>query len=231
MRNPSKLPFSINDPKSSKQARGVRLQTARDVAGLTRAAFSAKYKISASTLQSWEAAKAGGLTEKGAIFMVDKLQDAGVNCSLIWLLYGIGEGAQPISAGNPPSKPVISEEERKIIQELQVFRTLNPQAIDMIVTDDGMAPRYLLGDYVAGQSRTGGDLVKLIGHNCIVRTSQNEQLLRRIKPGKQPGRYNLVCVSPETSVFETTLYDAELVYAAKVVWHRRILKAKKPELV
>lgn len=229
MPNPSKFPFPIHDPKSSKQARGIRLQTARDVAGLTRAAFSAKYKISASTLQSWEAAKAGGLTEKGAIFMVEKLQDAGVSCNLIWLLYGIGEGAQPLHAGNTP-KITISDEERRIIQELQVFRTLNPQAIDMIIADDGLAPRYLPGDYVAGQCRKGNDIDPLIGHNCIVRTSQNEQLLRRIRPGKQANRYNLICTNPDSHVFETTIYDAELVYAAKVVWHRRILKAKKPEL-
>lgn len=225
MRTSLKLPFPINDQKSHKYARGIRLQTARDVAGLTRAAFGAKYGISASTLQSWEAAKAGGLTEKGAIFMVDKLQDAGVACNLIWLLYGIGEAAQPIGDVSQLPQNLITHEQRSIIQELQVFRTLNPNSIDMLVVDDGLSPHFKPNDYIAGRYLVGDDIQQLIGANCIVRTSQNQQLLRRIKAGKQPNRYNLVCTNPDTTVFETALYDVEIIQAAKVIWHRRELRS------
>src|SRR5262249_31447785 len=218
-----------------------------------------KYGISANTLQSWEKAKAGGLTSKGAKRILSALQQEGVNCSTEWLLYGIGHpayfqtaqfqvtrqmgvelgaragvGTQAGQAdrvcdtrANYTISTVLKKEDKhhnitNVIQELRVFRALNPHAIDYIVQDDGMAPEYLPGDYVAGKKRMGEEIAQLAGKDCIVQTSANDYLLRRISKFVRPGVYNLTCTNLETSVAKYTQPAQELTTAAPVMWHRRV---------
>lgn len=215
-----------HDPKSSAHARGKRLKTVRMMAGLTRKKLEQKYKISASTIQSWEAAKAGGLTERGAHRVIPILRQEGIYCTTDWLLYGVGNPPQPthldIKQTDTEAEPAISvPEDKAIIQELLTFRELNTGVIDMVVNDDGMSPYYTFGDHVAGRRRRLEDISKLINQDCIVETSSNEILLRRIKNGSRAGVFTLICMNPDTSVQTPTLYDLEIMSAAPVIWHRR----------
>lgn len=217
--------IEIKDPKSSPLARGKRLKTARMMTGLTRNGLEEKYKISASTIQSWEAAKAGGLTERGVARVLPVLHQEGVTCTADWLLYGIGTGPQPTNIPLPADAGELLDhrlpDEKAIIQELLTFRNLNHNSVDLIVPDDGMGPQYQLGDYVAGIRRTREEIDTVLGLNCIVQTAHNDMQFRRVKKGSRPGLYNLVCINADTEVFETTLYDQELITAAPVIWHRR----------
>lgn len=217
--------IEIKDPKSSPQARGKRLKTARMMTGLTRNGLEEKYGISASTIQSWEAAKAGGLTERGVARVLPVLHKEGVTCTNDWLLYGIGSGPQPTNLPLPSSGQEEMErslpEDKAIIQELLTFRNLNNDAIDLVVLDDGMGPQFSEGDYIAGIRRTKENIHTLVGMNCIVQTAHNDMQFRRIKKSARPGLFNLICINPDTEVFETTLYDQELISAAPVIWHRR----------
>jgi HTH-type transcriptional regulator, cell division transcriptional repressor len=216
-----------NDPKSSPMARGKRLKTVRMMAGLTRNGLEDKYGISASTIQSWEAAKAGGLTERGVQRVIPVLQQEGIFCTSDWLLYGVGSPPQPTNLDLPkteeaPPLPLVGlTEDKAIIQELLTFRELNTNVIDMVVTDDGMQPYYNSGDYVAGKRKSKEILNRALGLDCIVETSNNEILLRRLKIGSKPGVYTLVCTNPDTTVIIPTLYDLELISAAPIIWHRR----------
>lgn len=218
---PAKI--EIKDPKSSAQARGRRLKTARMMTGLTRNALEQKYGISASTIQSWEAAKAGGLTERGVKRILNVLHQEGVACTGDWLLYGIGPAPQPTGIQAVADAGVEAQlpEDKAIIQELLHFRQLHREAVDMLVTDDGMEPHYLINDHVAGKRRTGRDIADIIGMDCIVQTAQNDIQFRRVMKGSQPGRYNLVCTNINTSYPMPVLYDQQLLSAAPVVWHRR----------
>ncbi len=216
-----------NDPKSSPSARGKRLKTARMMAELTRNGLEDKYGISASTIQSWEAAKAGGLTERGAQRIAPILSQEGIICPIDWLLYGIGTPPQPkggttsIPRTTATTMPVGAPEDKTIIQELLHFRDLHPNAIDYIIRDDGMKPYFSPNDLVAGKRRRGADIAALVGKDCIIETSHNEILFRRVKPGTKSGLYNLICINPDTNVANSTLYDQELISAAPVIWHRR----------
>ncbi len=217
----------INDPKSSPIARGRRLKAARMMSGLTRNGLEEKYGISASTIQSWEAAKAGGLTERGVKRVIPVLRQEGIFCTSDWLLYGVGTPPQPTNlhftqAAEPPTtNNHVLPEDKAIIQELLTFRNLNPGFIDLVVADDGMAPQYDMNDYVGGKRRMGDEMTRLIGIDCIVETSNNEILLRRIKAGSRAGVYMLMCTNPDTNLKSPTLYDVELHSAAPVIWHRR----------
>jgi HTH-type transcriptional regulator, cell division transcriptional repressor len=219
--------IEISDPKSSPAARGRRLKTARMMTGLTRNGLEEKYNISASTIQSWEAAKAGGLTERGVSRMLPVLHQEGITCTVDWLLYGIGSGPQPTSTPvfatgvvETTMQPKLPDE-KAVIQELLTFRKLNPHGIDLVLADDGMGPQFMPGDYIAGIRRIDEKIATVIGLDCIVQTSHNDLQFRRVKKSTKPGLYNLICTNPETSVFETTLYDQELISAAPIVWHRR----------
>jgi len=223
---PSKL--EINDLKSGSQARGKRLKTARMMTGLTRNALEKKYEISASTIQSWEAAKAGGLTERGVHRILPVLHKEGVTCTAEWLLHGIGNGPQPtnIPLSLSPQEEDVSvnrelSEDKAITQELLAFRHLHAGATDLVVLDNGMEPHYHIGDYVAGVRRTKEKITEALDTDCVVQTQENIILFRRLKKGSQLGLYNLICLNPNTNVFETTLYDQELISAAPVIWHRR----------
>lgn len=218
--------FNNHDPKSSPSARGQRLKTVRMMAGLTRKKFEHLYKISASTVQSWESAKAGGLTERGAHRIIPILRQQGIFCTADWLLYGVGNPPQPTYLDNKSTAAdaetlTILPEEKAIVQELLTFRELNPGAMDLIVNDDGMLPYYNEGDYVAGCRRSGGEIARLVNRDCIVETHKHELLLRRLKGGPHPEMFTLICTNPETSLPTPTLYNVEIISAAPVIWHRR----------
>ena len=84
-----------------------------------------------------------------------------------------------------------------------------------------MAPHYAPNDYVAGRRRKGNDVDALLNQPCIVETTDNEVMLRRIKRGALPGRYTLICTNLDTSIDKSTLYDQRLISAAPITWHRR----------
>jgi transcriptional regulator with XRE-family HTH domain len=222
------------DPQSSAAARGSRLMVLRHMARLTRKQFAEKHGISANTIQSWESGKYGGLTPRGVQRLLPILHVEGIFCTAEWLLHGVGQppqltnsqfmGVRETPAVYEFSTPAADNDDADanatITQELLTFRSVNPNTVDLIVTDDGMEPRYKKGDYVAGIRRTGGEIRYLGGVDCIVQTSNNEVLLRRLKHNRKAGFYDLVCLNPDTEVAISTLYAQLLVCAAPVIWHR-----------
>jgi transcriptional regulator with XRE-family HTH domain len=218
----------ILDQKSTPEARGKRLKSLRMMAGLSRKALEDKYEVSASTMQSWEDAKAGGLTEKGSKRAIEVFRQEGIRCTVDWLLYGIGLPPQlsdklfqqQIKLQAFEDRIEITEE-RAIVNELLAFRQHNPDAVEFIVPDDGMAPLYRKGDYVAGKRRYNEAIGNVLGMDCIVETKENEVLLRRLKLGSQPNVYTLICLNPDANVTEYALHDREILCAAPVIWLRR----------
>lgn len=228
--------MEIIDLKSSSEARGTRLKKLRMLAGLSRKSMEKVYRISASTLQSWEDGKAGGLTPKGAKRVIEALAKEGVVFTLDWLLYGIGAGPKvadsvyhgsgasgaPSEGHDRPREFSGSDaEEMAISKELLAFRQANLDANDMIVMDDSMSPEYLPGDFVAGRRYYHKDIGRTIGFDCIVETAMGELLLRRVRKGTKDGMWTLVCINPNASTPMHTLYDVELLSAAPIIWRRR----------
>jgi HTH-type transcriptional regulator, cell division transcriptional repressor len=219
----------ILDQKSTTKARGKRLKSLRMMAGLSRKALEIEYNVSASTMQSWEDAKAGGLTEKGAKRAIEVFRQEGIRCTVDWLLFGIGLPPQlsdklfqqQMQLQEAIEDRIEITEERAIVNELLAFRQHNPNAVEFIVPDDGMMPLYHKGDYVAGKRRYQEAIDKVLGMDCIIETKENEVLLRRIKAGSRPGVYTLICLNPNTNVTEFALHDREVLSAAPVIWVRR----------
>jgi DNA-binding transcriptional regulator YiaG len=232
MSNPTSTRIEPTDIKATPAARGKRVETVRRMTRLSRRAFRERYGLSASSLQNWEDAKSGGLTDKGARKIIALVKPDGIICSFEWLMYGVGPSPQIVSDTfystentKPHQKTVaISEDVQAtmIIQELLAFHQDYPETgFDFIVPDDSMEPRFIKGEYVAGCRRHGKEIEKLIGLDCIVQTSAGDVLLRTIKKIGLDGRYTLACSNPNTTVEKPILYDVELLIAAPVIWTRR----------
>ena len=90
----------MNDFNSEKKAtplsRAERIRYVReDVLKLTRTQLSRRSKIPFSSLQNWEQGRNLGLTEAGARRLVAAFREEGIDCTVEWLLYNIGE--KPLS--------------------------------------------------------------------------------------------------------------------------------------
>lgn len=217
---------AVLEYQAARNARGKRLKLVRKMAGLTREEVEEKYGISASTIQSWEAAKAGGLTEKGAQRAIAVLRQEGIWCTADWLMYGLGEGPQPTGSQFHHVQGSITTytdlpEEKAILQELEKFKLLNSDAVHFIVSDDAMLPYYQKGDYAAGKRKMGEAIKQLIGMDCIIETEEGTLLLRRLKRGSREDTYTLLSINPDTYLTMPTVYEQKLKSAAAVIWLRR----------
>jgi HTH-type transcriptional regulator, cell division transcriptional repressor len=211
------------DP-SSLAARGNRLKRIRRLMGLTREDVRKKYGISDGTLRGWEDARLTGLTEKNVVRLLPVFEGECIQCSIGWLLHG--EGTSPMVLNNKN----LSERggaqldlTLALTKEINLFCEHHPHAVYLQVSDDGMEPYFRIGDYVAGERLYQQAIHKALGEQCIVETQMGEILVRSLRAGSKENHYTLQCLNSLTSHSAPTLYDIELLSAAPVIWHRRIL--------
>ncbi len=206
-------------------ARGKRLRSLRMMLGLPRKALQQAIDISASTLQSWENAKVGGLTEKGARRIVPLLRQQGLQCDVEWLLYGVGASPQLMDNAFLKVKetPAIYsiDEGKAIAAELSLFEQHLPDVMHVVVTNDAMFPHYRIDDNIAGRARFGDDIAELVGNDCIVETSDHSVFFRRLQLGSKPRLYTLLSINPDTTVQIPAVVNCDVLRVAAVIWHRR----------
>jgi DNA-binding transcriptional regulator YiaG len=206
----------LSDSPSPK-ARGARVRHIREtVLRYSRRKFGEKYAIPAVTIQNWESGKYGGLTEKGALKLMEAFQAEGAPCSVEWLLYGIG--APPASWQSAVSN--ISANQR-IAQELGLFRQLHPEAVDAIVADNSMEPGLQMGDIVAGERYFAEEISKAVGQYCIVQLTTGEVLIREFWSGNQQDQYVLTCLNPKAKIKAKKVKANALFSVAPIIWIRR----------
>ncbi len=209
--------------------RGERLKLLRiELLRLSRNALADMYDIPAGTIQNWEDARHGGLTEKGARRFIEVLKSQGIECKLEWLLYGIGYPPEQLSHQNyklSSAKHLVSNQEKEIdniAKELMLFYEHNVNAVDLIVSDDAMWPRFMQGDHLAGKRYFNEDLNKLIGQSCIIQTQSGIVTVRQLLAGNKPDHYDLVSINRESKIDELDLFGVRIFSAAPVLWIRRI---------
>ncbi len=214
------------------QNKASRLKAARALAGLSRRQIEEVYGISVNTQRMWEDPREGkgGLTEKGAIRIVEALKMNDVICSLEWLLYGIGQGPRNYTdVADNVVKPLQSfinipeidwGRDEIIFEEVNFFIQVNPQPITLRMADDSMEPILSMMDFVAG-NKCYDNFSHLLGEICIVETKSNLTLCRRLDRSKNENLYNLSSINPKTSAEVPILYDEALHSAAKVIWIRK----------
>ncbi|RAP34644.1 XRE family transcriptional regulator [Legionella quinlivanii] len=202
---------------------GRRIKTARSLAGISRKDLEEKFGISMHTLQSWELGR-NPLNEKTASKLVEILHSAGVSCSMQWLLNGSGKSPSLVNAEFVPFPtidkdiaPLLSQE-NSIQKEIEFFRSNNPNAMVIMVSDDTMEPTYSRGDFVGGiQYLNTPDIERCIGHDCIVELNEGTYFRRFIK---RKNGYALVCLNAQTKIEEPVIFSKKILAATPIIWHR-----------
>lgn len=208
---------SIEELTSSIE-RAKRLRVLREALRLSRSELGHKYGIPAGSIQNWEDARYGGLSEKGAKKLVKAFQAEGiVGCDFSWLFYGVGDHPLASEILHHKAGVLALNEDEAIAKELALFYQLNKDVIDCTIADDDFSPCFLAGDLVAGKRCFGKAILKAIGHICIAHLSNDSVLVRLVSEGEQRGRYTLTCLNAETK----TIKNAKLFSAAPILWMRR----------
>jgi transcriptional regulator with XRE-family HTH domain len=216
------------------QQPGERLRRARMLAGvMTRRAFEKKYHVSVNTLQGWEQGK-NPLSKKGAKRIVEALKCEGLICSIEWLIDGVGVpprafemNATLISTGIDLEAAFLQinlQEEQAIYQELQTFKSHNPNPIIITVADDAMQPQFYCGDYVGGIRFTKHEEIqKYLGTACIIELADHTILPRYLHVGNEAETYTLSCTNFQSKNAPLTLFNTQVMSVAPIVWHRKKL--------
>ena len=210
---------------------GMRLRRARILAGLaTRREFEQKHQISANTLQGWEQGK-NPLSIKGARRIVEALKQEGVICTMEWLIHGTGMPPRPYEMANAGLRSELHQnqslvelnqrEEQLIYREAQLFRQQTPNSIVLTVADDAMEPYYSIGDYIGGTQVFNDDIAQYLNSVCILELENNLILPRYLQQGKAPGSFTASCTNPTTTSSPLNIYNAKIISAAPIIWHRR----------
>ena len=206
------------------EMRAKRLKRIRNLANLSREELCIGTDINQYTLVGWENGRFGGLSYKGAEKVITRVKKEGVHCTVEWLMEGIGSEPSVNPIGAMTKEELLNLSQDIIMAyELEFFKAKNPNAVNLIVDDEGMLPQYHIGDMVAGKKRIDKEIEFTVGTDCIVETSYGEKLLRNVRAGKHKNKqcYTLVCTNSTMTAKPSVISDVELIYAAPVIWHRK----------
>ncbi|MCA0403915.1 MAG: hypothetical protein LCH30_08980 [Proteobacteria bacterium] len=208
---------SVTENLSSPETRGKRIRFIREhLLSFTREDFCQNTNITVQSLKGWELAWGGGLSQQGAIKIVERAKTLNIHCTSAWLLHGIGRDAAKISKDMEPL-----EDEPHIAQELLLFREI-ANSVDTIIKDDSMIPLFYPGNYVGGI--LVNNIENAIGKECIIIADNDEILVRTLKHGNESGRYNLVCFNEQPTLSKKEIKNIVIKFAAPIVWIRRIFR-------
>jgi len=221
----AKLMTANDEIMAMLKERAKRIILLREAFRLSRPEFAKALGIPHGTLQNWEEARHGGLSERGALRLIQALNEKlNIECRLEWLLYGTEPAPHILTTlsilpfGN---QPLFLQEEAIIAQELSFFQKLNPNAVDCIITDESMLPCFKPGDHVAGRRFFDQEIDKTINQPCIVHTPENASVLVRIvQIGSEKGLYTLSCTNP-AAIKEPVIKNIKLLSTAPIIWMRR----------
>jgi transcriptional regulator with XRE-family HTH domain len=214
-----------HDVVKESRDRGERLRRIRNLANLSRKDLCDESGININTYIGYEVGRYGGLTKKGAYKIIEYLSSKGVYSSFEWIMNGLGLAPRvetDINQHVSVEKLDLSSENLRIAEEITLFRKHYKNSFDYQIIDDGMLPIYDMGDYVGGICHISSAVDELIGYNCILQMENGEVIVRNLSYGRKENHYTLSCTNPETGVNLPIIFDVKLIFAAKIIWHRKL---------
>ncbi len=197
--------------KETAITRGNRVRYIREnILSLKRPEFCSNSFLNENTLKGWELAKHGGLTEKGARKLIERLEELNVVCNINWLLHGIGH---PPHLVDPKKEDKSNEDTDQIAQELLVFRKQG-KTLDTIIANDSMSPVYEKGDFIAGRIT---EPAKCNNKNCIILDNDNETHVGVLKQSEN-SEYYLVPINCHN---QFSIKHIKIKHCAPIIWHRK----------
>lgn len=128
-----------------------RLKKIRLYLGMTREQFGSAIHISQFTLRSWENG-AKNFTDEGVERVITSLKNKlKFSCSFDWLMYGSGSSPIALCEDNyliQNSAVNIKPSQDRLLDEIVMFKKLNPEVNVTVVSDEKFYPLADMGDYV-----------------------------------------------------------------------------------
>lgn len=210
---------------ASSQARASRLKRMRRLTFLSRKDFAKKHTFSPGTLQNWETARFGGLTEKGARLILKAFKLEGIFCSYEWLMLGVGDG--PIFNKHSARNRVSNVVEAKLVskpsftQELKFFTQLHHGAVVHELHDTSLLPYMQVGDMLVGVPCNIARQSEIVGRLCILDLSHSVRVARYVKAIHPDGTVNFVAANPFSDANYLLQDRAEVGKISPVLWWRK----------
>ena len=63
-----------------------------------------------------------------------------------------------------------------------------------------------------------------LGKECIIIADNDEIIVRVLKLGEEPNRYDLICLNEHTTFVKKAIENTAIKFAAPIVWIRRIFR-------
>lgn len=224
--------------KSSEiQERRQRLKFLRTMTSLSMKEFAQLCHLGLTTVNYWEQGYSS-ITERGAKLISNAMQQEGIACTPVWLMYGLGDPPKIVEPHKlsklhfipiQTTVPSIQEEAfyygcDKTKNELQFFQDSYPDHWVYFLQDDSMSPLYRKGDIVAGKKIIGKNMELAHRSDCIVELTENQLLVRRVQIATIKDRFDLYVINPECSVEFPPLRHVEIRSLAPII---RIWKPAK----
>ncbi len=212
-----------------RQGWGKRIQELRQLTGLSRKEFAEKHcdiGITYSTYEKWESEYFDKISLRARKLLRYAFDEEDVVYNDRWLVEGEGVGPIKLShvrerTADWDGKPSISsDEDRLVLQDLQEYKRYHGETIHLVVPDETMSPRFVKGEYVAGDLQPINDIEDFIGKDCIVRTTAGEILIRKFSKRIEYGKYLFSCVNLSNENEGIILNKDEIISLAPVSWHR-----------
>ena len=206
----------MSDSSAKEKAR--RLKQLRSITGLTAKELGERNHIPLATLKSWEAASKASLTEKGAHRIVDALQNEGVDCSVAWLLHGIGaqprlatEKEERVLADLPRKEYIVARE-----TEIKHFYNTYKNAVIIEVEDDAMLPFYRPGDVVGGIWQHD-ETLHFAKQHCLVKLKNETIICRKLIQGTVDQHIHLCATNMESNAHPLMIENIQMEFIAPVI--------------
>lgn len=198
---------------------GKRVKKLRSMYGLTRKQLAQELGVSYTTLQNWEEGSSSGLSEKGAIRLVEFLNKKNIDCSVQWLLDGLGN--LPSFVEDTKNSDILNVDKR-IMEEISFFEQHNPFATTYQITDNSMEPLYCFSDIVGGIKVFDKDIVALSGKNCIIETNSGIKTCKFLEYDYDKKNFDLININLTSGSKLIYKKEIDILSAALVIWIRKI---------
>lgn len=214
---------ALTTEEISLSQRGARLRLLRNIAGLTQAKFSEICDVSEPSIRLWEKSQATILSEKGAAKIIHGLKNMGIDCSLNWLLSGIGE--PPMTHLSAALTTQVETDEQTISfgslqPEITLFSKSHSNSLITIVEDSAMEPILQKNDIVGGIKLYGEAMAHGVNKICIVEDANKNIFVRKIITNLSKHFFRLGITNLNINATEAPIIDAKLLSLAIVarVW-------------
>ena len=100
-----------------------------------------------------------------------------------------------------------------------MFNTHHENNLMVTIQDDCCSPDYQIGSIVAGPILEMSDIKPIINKVWIVQAKDHKPMVRYIRYGNSPNRYDLVATNLATNN-QLVISDCEIERIAEITWHR-----------